>query len=290
MNHLEITSRVEGHGARCEDRVEVFRRADFVVVIVADGAGGTSGGAAAAAIVVEAVRQRSIESGNLLDPATWRRVLGAVGERLENDNIGQSTAVVVATDGTVVSGASVGDSEAWLVGATDLRDLSVGQPRKPLLGGGSVEPRAFKEQLRPGETLLVATDGITKYATTERICSVVRRADLSADDRAAAIVQLVRLPNGSLQDDVGLATVRWLPALRQYQLVRVRTLRAAVDEYDGWRVNKRHPRVGDVGTLVDLLHAPGLPDRYVVECPSASGDGTTDWLGDFAEDELESVD
>lgn len=215
VGRLETLTRVEGQRTGCQDRVEVFRRADLSVVIVADGAGGTSGGEAAAATVVETVRQRFVEPGNLLDPATWKRVLGAVGEKLESNGIGQSTAVVVATDGSIVSGASVGDSEAWLVGVTDLRDLSAGQPRKPLLGGGSVEPRAFKEQLRPGDALLVATDGITKYASAERICSVVRRADLSPTDRCAAIVQWVRLSNGSLQDDVGLAIVRWVPILLQ---------------------------------------------------------------------------
>ena len=42
--------------------------------------------------------------------------------------------------------------------------------------------------------------------------------------------------------------------------------------------------VGDRGTVVDILQAPGLPDKYVVE---ASGpDGITVWLGDFTADEL----
>ncbi len=75
--------------------------------------------------------------------------------------------------------------------------------------------------------------------------------------------------------------------LREYSLVRVVKLRAAPDEYDGWKVNTRAPRVGDLGTLVDILHAAGVPDRYVVECASDTGDGSDEWLGDFAEDELE---
>jgi hypothetical protein len=56
------------------------------------------------------------------------------------------------------------------------------------------------------------------------------------------------------------------------------------EAYEGWRVNQRPPRVGDRGTVVDILQAPGLPDKYVVE---ASGpDGITVWLGDFTADEL----
>jgi hypothetical protein len=75
--------------------------------------------------------------------------------------------------------------------------------------------------------------------------------------------------------------------LKQYGLVRVRQLLQAAVEYDGWRVNQRPPQVGDVGTLLDILNAPGLPDRYVVE--SSGADGITVWLGDFAAEELEAV-
>ncbi len=78
-----------------------------------------------------------------------------------------------------------------------------------------------------------------------------------------------------------------MPRFRQYQLVRVVALRVSAESHDGWGVNRRAPRVGDVGALVEVISATGVADRYVVECVSASGDGTTEWLGDFAEDELE---
>ena len=75
--------------------------------------------------------------------------------------------------------------------------------------------------------------------------------------------------------------------LEPYGLVRIRQLLLPIAEYDGWRVNQRPPQVGDVGTLLDILHAPGLPDRYVVE--SSGEDGVTVWLGDFAAEELDPV-
>jgi len=75
--------------------------------------------------------------------------------------------------------------------------------------------------------------------------------------------------------------------LKQYGLVRIRQLLQPAVEYDGWRVNQRPPQVGDVGTLLDILHAPGLPDRYVVE--SSGADGITVWHGDFAAEELEPL-
>lgn len=76
--------------------------------------------------------------------------------------------------------------------------------------------------------------------------------------------------------------------LRGYSVVHVRQLLHPSEHYDGWRVNKRHPQVGDEGTIVNILHAPGLSDRYVVE--SSGQDGVTVWLGDFSSEELMAAD
>ena len=75
--------------------------------------------------------------------------------------------------------------------------------------------------------------------------------------------------------------------LKPYAVVRVRRLVGQADDYDGWRVNQRAPAVGDIGTLLDVLTAPGVADRYVVE--SSGANGTTVWLGDLLADELEAV-
>ena len=75
--------------------------------------------------------------------------------------------------------------------------------------------------------------------------------------------------------------------LRQYKLVRIRQLLHSPEEYDGWRINQRPPRVGDIGTIVDIIHVPGLPVDYVVE--ACMSDGTTLWLSDFLEEELAPV-
>ena len=74
-------------------------------------------------------------------------------------------------------------------------------------------------------------------------------------------------------------------SLKQYDLVRVRQLLQPPEVYDGWRVNKRPPQIGDVGTIVDVLQARGCPDDYIVE--SSGADGDTVWLGDFSAEELE---
>lgn len=75
--------------------------------------------------------------------------------------------------------------------------------------------------------------------------------------------------------------------LSQYDLVRICQLTREADGYDGWLGNQRPPQVGNVGVLLDILEAPGLPDRYVVELSGA--DGVTIWLSDFAAEEIELV-
>ncbi|MFT3882071.1 MAG: hypothetical protein QM703_20760 [Gemmatales bacterium] len=78
-----------------------------------------------------------------------------------------------------------------------------------------------------------------------------------------------------------------MPNLKQYGLVRIRELQQPPSHYDGWKLNKRPPREGDIGALLEILHAKGAPDRYVVEL--SDNEGVTVWLGDFLAEELEAI-
>lgn len=78
-----------------------------------------------------------------------------------------------------------------------------------------------------------------------------------------------------------------MSCLRQYERVRIRRLLKPAKTYDGWGVNQRPPRVGDVGFLIDILERPGVPASYVVEC--SGPDGVTIWMGDLTEDEIEPI-
>ena len=125
----------------------------------------------------------------------------------EAEAIGQATAVILATNRKEIAGASVGDSVAWLIGTEGWSDLTEGQPRKPLLGESRVNALAITSKLSSGDALLLATDGLVKYVPPERIWAAVQR-HLGVDETCAELVRLARLPNGSLQDDVGLVIMR----------------------------------------------------------------------------------
>ena len=75
--------------------------------------------------------------------------------------------------------------------------------------------------------------------------------------------------------------------LAVFNLVRVVKLLQSIEDYDGWGINQRPPQLDDIGTILDILTVPDLPDRYIVE--SSSDDGKTIWLCEFEADELESM-
>jgi hypothetical protein len=75
--------------------------------------------------------------------------------------------------------------------------------------------------------------------------------------------------------------------LKEYCTVRIVKLSRPVNEYDGWELNQRNPQIGDTGTLIDKLHAPNLPNKYVVE--NTGDDGRPIWLSDFFADEIEPI-
>lgn len=176
------------------------------MAVVADGAGGMSGGGEAAEAVLDQVRRCVSQADALLVPALWQNLLERVAADL--DEVGQTTGLVVATDGRVVVGASVGDSEAWLVGVDGLRDLTAAQQRKPLLGGGPIEARSFEAEMSLGDTLLLASDGVVKYASPPRIGGCLLGRSGSLDELPRALLELVRLPSGALCDDVAVVLVR----------------------------------------------------------------------------------
>ena len=198
----------EARRGRGEDRTAVVRLRGRTLIVVADGAGGVGRGAEAAEFVCTALRSLSPTDHHELDWADW---LADLDRRMAASSSGLAAAVVVElrSDGAV-RGASVGDCEAWLFdhgaqgagrGERGARELTSSQVRKPLLGEGTATPVSF-EANAAGGTLLVASDGLWKYAKRDRIAAAAAKRPLEA--ATTALVDLVRLRSGALQDDVAV--------------------------------------------------------------------------------------
>lgn len=194
-------------GGRGEDRVHVERRGARTLAIVADGAGGSGHGAAAAELTCSfaAKRFRERDAGTAED---WARCLYEIDQALVRTG-GQCTAVLVEIAEGRVFGASVGDSAAWMLTGKGTLDLTESQNRKPLLGSDEALPLCFGPTALTGR-LLIATDGLFKYAAGDDIARHATEASL-----AVAVHDLIaglRFGSGDLHDDVGIILIENAPS------------------------------------------------------------------------------
>jgi PPM family protein phosphatase len=182
-----------------QDRAQVFAVDDGIIIALADGAGGTTHGASAAHAIVDAAAAAATTTHD------WCSLLSDLDRDPQRLGRGQSTAVILSIRAGSISGASVGDSAAWLLHTADVLDLTEHQQRKPLVGGGCT-PFPIEPVQLGTSTLLVASDGLLKYAKRSDILRIARDPDLHASARA--LIDLVRLRDSALQDDVAIVLCR----------------------------------------------------------------------------------
>jgi len=190
-----------------QDRGLVIQDDARVVLCVADGAGGRSGAAEAANMVVELVQQNAALLANC--DSCVELLLKMDAEVANNPAAGETTCALALLTQTDIFGASVGDSGIWLIPEHgDYIDLTCGQQRKPFIGSGSAWPVPFRHLIQGG-SLLLATDGLLKYASSERIIETCQ--EHPAELAAQYLIELVRYPSGALPDDVTVILTRlWL--------------------------------------------------------------------------------
>lgn len=203
---LTLAHKIE-NGDRGQDRIAIDHHKNNWIIVVADGAGGTGGGAEAAQAVCDGIITEFRTHITELDNILWGASLKALDQKmLRTCNGGLTTAVVVAINNGRVSGASVGDSMAWLLSDTDMIDLTKYQLRQPLLGSGEASPIGFRPIFMNGRIpygrLLVGTDGLFKYAQPDRIVTLARNDNL--EKATISLIDAVRLRSGALPDDVAI--------------------------------------------------------------------------------------
>jgi serine/threonine protein phosphatase PrpC len=181
-----------------QDRGLVIIDGPRIVLCVTDGAGGRSGGAEAATMAVELIRQNA---SLLINAVSCVELLRKMDAAIAKDAVaGETTCALVVATPEEIFGASVGDSGVWLIPENGSHlDLTHAQQRKPFIGSGSAWPVSFQRARQAG-CLLLATDGLLKYTSAERVTAGCR--EHSADVAAQRLIELVRYPSGALPDDV----------------------------------------------------------------------------------------
>jgi len=184
-----------------QDRAEIYRADNRVLLVIADGAGGISGGAQAAEFLMRVVRE-SVAS--LATPEACGQLLSQIDQGLlDARDCGETTGLLAIVEPGRVFGASVGDSIAWMFSSNGRVELTGGQRRKPFLGSGGAFCCPFSSAMRDG-TIVVATDGLWKYTGLESIEKIVRAAGSAS--LANKLSELVRLRSGTFADDVAIVT------------------------------------------------------------------------------------
>jgi serine/threonine protein phosphatase PrpC len=191
-----------------EDRYVVREEGGTTLMAVADGVGGAAGGEVAADAAVVELAERFFSASRDLPiedrlADAIRDANTAVLRAADASGTPRAAATLVAAvvrrDHLVV--ANLGDSRAYLVREGAPRQLTedhsgelrhaitrfVGDPR-------GVQPDVFVEDLRPGDRLVLCSDGLTLRVTPEEIAAAVAAGD--AESAASALVEMANARGG----------------------------------------------------------------------------------------------
>jgi protein phosphatase len=204
---------------------------DLVMIAVADGMGGAAAGEVASKIAIEALdetvrryvheretKREVIGLESLLEKGIRlanRRVHAAALEHDRSHGMGTTLSCVAVEDGVAYVG-HVGDSRAWLVREPRIYQLTKDhswveeQLEKGVLSEHEAEGHAWRNlitralgtrpqvtpdtarfEVRPGDVLVLATDGLHGQVGAEEILTTIRQSP----DRQTAVDALIALAN-----------------------------------------------------------------------------------------------
>ena len=203
-----------------EDRYLVREGRNATLLAVADGVGGEAGGELASAAAIDALAAGFFGAGPGQAPADVLAaamrgandaVLAAAGQSGQKG--AASTLVAAAIDGTSAVIGNLGDSRAYLLRDGEIRMVTAdhaGDQQSSITrfvgDERGVQPDVFVETLRPGDRLLLCSDGLTRHVPDADIASTARRKDLGS--AANALVDLAKSRGGEDNITVVLYAVR----------------------------------------------------------------------------------
>jgi serine/threonine protein phosphatase PrpC len=192
---------------RNEDRWLTRDYAGVTLIAVADGVGGEAGGDVASSAAIGSLAK------TFAPPSFRDSARTALGDAVREANLAvleaatddrhphaATTLVAAAIRGREAAIANLGDSRAYLIRATAIRQVTtdhsgdvtssitrfVGDPR-------GVQPDIFVETLQPGDRLVLCSDGLTRHVTDAEIAGAMTADPAHA---AEALVALARSRGG----------------------------------------------------------------------------------------------
>lgn len=210
---LTVASRTGLSRAASEDRWVAVTGGSGLLLAVADGMGGTVGGADAADAALAGLVESVGTAPDLLPAVTAAhdRVRALAAEGMPVALRPGTTLTAALLDGRRLRLAHLGDSSLWLLRGGRLRRLTEEHTSAAaLVAAGAVEPGSVAQRrldgmltryagmpgtacpqlatvrLRPGDRLLVASDGVTRPLPVPRLAALLADPALVAADLVAA--------------------------------------------------------------------------------------------------------
>jgi serine/threonine protein phosphatase PrpC len=141
------------------------------------------------------------------NPEFWKRCGKAVDRTvMEDRTAGFTTWIGAGVKPGIVSGASSGDSSAYVIGKAAVTNLTENQRKNPPVGSGKAIFVPFSTRLTVGDIFLAVSDGIWKYLWDEEIQRICRATEL---ERIPSVLRqrVAELYRGSLPDDIAIIVV-----------------------------------------------------------------------------------
>lgn len=192
------------NGRTGDDRATSHDGEGFTVFALADGATGVGRGWKAAETVM---RLAGEYAPTLARPEDCKSLIGLADALVLSETGGQAdtTAIVFATDGETVWGASAGDSRLVVFGPGG-SEPTARQVTKPRVGSGC-EPVSFEAFLSPGQFAVAASDGLWDNLAQARVRSAVEEAG-TPQAAVEALVEAVSSANGGrIPEDLSVIVV-----------------------------------------------------------------------------------
>lgn len=241
--------------------------------IVADGVGGAAQGERASQFAAQKLLYEYYRQGDLDPVERLRQIIGQINESIHSYSVDHNTrmattivAAVVRNDQLYV--ANVGDSRVYLIRDGEARQLN----RDHSLVGEMVAHRELTEaealnsnvrnsltrslggdpevkvdvyppmQLKPGDKILLCSDGLTRYALSEKISALVREGTVLVET-ARRLVQFANEQGGA--DNVSVVVVSYkgeesvTPVIPHPLPIAIPDLESELTVPDTSRINKR---------------------------------------------------
>ena len=244
IEHADLS--LLGHREENQDRVAIAIGDDAVFLAVVDGMGGHADGARAAEVAIRTMIEQFWEASRpLFDPDGFLHLtLGlaheavvALGRGLPQEVRPRATCAACVLQGANAYWAHIGDSRVYMLRGGRILERTRDHSHVELLlrsgriteqqahdhpmrnyvecciGGDQALPEMSlggRRALRPGDVVLLCSDGLWGGLTDEQIAELGQGAEHGLPDRLADLGARAVLANAPFADNTTAAAVRWL--------------------------------------------------------------------------------